>query len=251
LQGRFQDWPLIRVNSVGGVPTERYQIAYTLNGLYAAPDGLVLERNEHILEINLSLAYPRRAPQCKMLTPIFHPNFDETSVCIGDFWAASEGLDDLVVRIGRMIAFQEYNTKSPLNGIAARWAAEHAHMLPVDSREVSPPLFGGAAEVMESVVVNVPMEARLDVGDLVYLMDGEEVSIGRGVDNGIQIPHHTVSTHHAEIYCERGTYFIRDLNSTNGTFVNEVQVKTGVAAIADNDLIRFGEINCRFLLGAG
>jgi hypothetical protein len=73
-----------------------------------------------------------------MLTPIFHPNFDETSVCIGDFWAASEGLDDLIIRIGRMIAYQEYNTKSPLNGLAAKWAAEHAHLLPIDSRNISP-----------------------------------------------------------------------------------------------------------------
>jgi len=59
-----------------------------------------------------------------MLTPVFHPNFDDAMVCIGDFWAASEGLDDLVVRIGRMISYQEYNTKSPLNGLAAKWAAQ-------------------------------------------------------------------------------------------------------------------------------
>jgi len=74
-----------------------------------------------------------------MITPIFHPNFDASSVCIGDFWAASEGLDDLIVRVGRMIAYQEYNSKSPLNGLAAKWAAQHSGMLPVDPREVAPP----------------------------------------------------------------------------------------------------------------
>ena len=74
-----------------------------------------------------------------MLTPIFHPNFDASSVCIGDFWAASEGLDDLLVRVGRMIAYQEHNTKSPLNGLAAKWAAQHAALLPIDSREIAPP----------------------------------------------------------------------------------------------------------------
>jgi hypothetical protein len=62
----------------------------------------------------------------------------ERSVCIGDFWAASEGLDDLIIRIGRMIAFQEYNTKSPLNGLAAKWTSEHSHLLPIDSRNISP-----------------------------------------------------------------------------------------------------------------
>jgi hypothetical protein len=94
----------------------------------------------HHLEVNLSLGYPRRAPQCRMLTPVFHPNFDEATVCIGDFWAASEGLDDLIIRIGRMIAYQEYNTKSPLNGLAAKWSEQHAHLFPVDGRDIAPPL---------------------------------------------------------------------------------------------------------------
>jgi len=75
-----------------------------------------------------------------MLTPVFHPNFDDSMVCIGDFWAASEGLDDLIIRIGRMIAYQEYNTKSPLNGLAAKWAAQNRNLLPVDSRPLAPPL---------------------------------------------------------------------------------------------------------------
>jgi hypothetical protein len=75
-----------------------------------------------------------------MLTPVFHPNFDDSMVCIGDFWAASEGLDDLIIRVGRMIAYQEYNTKSPLNGLAAKWAAQNPHLLPVDPRPIAPPL---------------------------------------------------------------------------------------------------------------
>lgn len=67
-------------------------------------------------------------------------------VCIGDFWAASEALDDLIIRIGRMISCQEYNTKSPLNGLAAKWAAQNGHLLPVDPRPIAPPLAPSAAE---------------------------------------------------------------------------------------------------------
>ncbi len=91
------------------------------------------------MEVNLSLGYPRRPPHCRMLTPIFHPNFDASSVCIGDFWAASEGLNDLIIRVGRMVAYQEYNTKSPLNGLAAKWAAQHPDLVPVDDREIARP----------------------------------------------------------------------------------------------------------------
>lgn len=142
LTKRFSNWPLIRMVGTAGMPPELYRFQYLIRGLYVAPDGAILERNDHLMEVNLSMGYPRRAPQCRMLTPVFHPNFDDSSVCIGDFWAASEGLDDLIIRIGRMIAYQEYNTKSPLNGLAAKWAAQHSHLLPVDSRPIAPPLEG-------------------------------------------------------------------------------------------------------------
>jgi ubiquitin-protein ligase len=137
---RFSGWPLIRMVGTAGMPPEVYRFQYQIRGLYVAPDGAILERNDHLLEVNLSLGYPRRAPQCRMLTPVFHPNFDDSSVCIGDFWAASEALDDLIIRIGRMISYQEYNTKSPLNGLAAKWAAQNTHLLPVDARPIAPPL---------------------------------------------------------------------------------------------------------------
>jgi ubiquitin-protein ligase len=140
LQRRFAGWPTIQITGTAGAPPELYRFNYNVKGLYVSPTGEILERETHVLEVNLSLGYPRRAPQCRMLTPIFHPNFDDAMVCIGDFWAASEGLDDLIVRIGRMIAYQEYNTKSPLNGLAAKWAAQNAHLLPIDGRSIAPPL---------------------------------------------------------------------------------------------------------------
>lgn len=143
LQRVLKDWPLIQISGSAGLPPEMYRFTYNLKGLYVSPTGDILERNVHVLEVNLTLGYPRRAPQCRMLTPIFHPNFDDATVCIGDFWAASEGLDDLIIRIGRMIAYQEYNTKSPLNGLAAKWAAQNAHLLPVDARSVAPALVDG------------------------------------------------------------------------------------------------------------
>ncbi len=139
LQRTFRDWPVIQITGTAGLPPEVYRFTYNLRGLYVAPSGDILERAVHVLEVNLSLGYPRRAPQCRMLTPVFHPNFDDATVCIGDFWAASEGLDDLIIRIGRMIAYQEYNTRSPLNGLAAKWAAQNTALLPVDPRNVAPP----------------------------------------------------------------------------------------------------------------
>jgi len=146
LTRRFAASPVIAITGMAGLPPEMYRFQYKLKGIYVTPAGEILERDTHVLEVHLSLEYPRRAPQCRMLTPVFHPNFDDASVCIGDFWAASEGLDDLVIRIGRMIAYQEYNTRSPLNGLAAKWAAEHLNLLPIDSRIVAPPLDAAAGD---------------------------------------------------------------------------------------------------------
>jgi len=140
LHALLSDWPLIQITGKAGIPPEIYRFTYNVKGLYVSGSGEILERDSHILELNLSLGYPRRAPQCRMLTPVFHPNFDDSMVCIGDFWAASEGLDDLIIRVGRMISYQEYNTKSPLNGLAAKWAAQNRHLLPIDARPIAPPI---------------------------------------------------------------------------------------------------------------
>jgi ubiquitin-protein ligase len=140
LTQKFAGWPLIQITGTAGMPPEVYRFAYKIKGLFVSATGEIQERDQHFLEVNLSLGYPRRAPQCRMLTPVFHPNFDDSTVCIGDFWAASEGLDDLIIRIGRMISYQEYNTKSPLNGLAAKWAEQHTKLFPIDPRDMAPPL---------------------------------------------------------------------------------------------------------------
>ena len=155
---KFAGWPLIQITGTAGMPPEVYRFAYNIKGLYVTATGEIQERAQHFLEVNLSLGYPRRAPQCRMLTPVFHPNFDDSTVCIGDFWAASEGLDDLIIRIGRMIAYQEFNTKSPLNGLAAKWSEQHAHLFPVDARDIAPPLVRAPA-VPEPAVTSVTANA--------------------------------------------------------------------------------------------
>ena len=140
IMSRFAAWPRIEIILADGQPPDRYRILYNINGIDVAEDGQRpgKQRDKHILEIELGLGYPRRAPQLRLLTPIFHPNFINNDVCAQDIYAASEGLDDLIIRIGRMIAYQEYNIRSPLNALAAQWAAENSLQLPLDGREVSP-----------------------------------------------------------------------------------------------------------------
>src|SRR5215475_1517713 len=180
LESLLKEWPLIQITGKAGMPPEIYRFTYNIKGLHVAGSGEILERDTHVLEVNLTLGYPRRAPQCRMLTPVFHPNFDNSMVCIGDFWAASEGLDDLILRIGRMIAYQEYNTKSPLNGLAAKWAAQNTRLLPIDPRPVAPPFKNAHLDAPGSESSAPTIEATPNAADYGGDPWAEKIVIGSG-----------------------------------------------------------------------
>jgi len=134
----FRDFPSIRVTPIAGDPPETYRVDYVIKSFERGPDGQPIPREQHSIEIQLTSDYPRLSPKCKMLTPIFHPNIDAASICVGDHWTAGERLADLVVRIGEMIGYQAYNIQSPLDAEAAMWTDLHRDQLPTDNRDMRP-----------------------------------------------------------------------------------------------------------------
>jgi len=127
----FAGHPYIDVIPLGGQPPERYRVTYRLKGLrWDKRQSRPIVVSQHVAEIILHQEYPREKPQCRMLTEIWHPNFGPY-ICIGDHWAAGETLADVIVQIGDMIQYKSYNPKSPLNGLAARWALDNRAYLPV------------------------------------------------------------------------------------------------------------------------
>lgn len=135
----FAQFPPIGIVQAKGDPPDLYQVEYRIRGLERGKHGKPIRREVHQVEIQLTADYPRLAPKCRMLTPVFHPNIDPATICIGDHWAAGERLVDLIIRIGQMIAFQAYNIRSPLDGEAAMWADLHAAELPIDPVNLYPP----------------------------------------------------------------------------------------------------------------
>jgi ubiquitin-protein ligase len=129
--------PRLQLIQADGSPPERYQLEYRIRGLRQTADELLFVKS-HMVEVSLPVSYPRLPPQCRMLTPIFHPNIAPHAICIGDHWSPGEPLWSIVARIGEMIAFQSYNTKSPLNGEAARWVDQHLDELPLDPVSMTP-----------------------------------------------------------------------------------------------------------------
>jgi pSer/pThr/pTyr-binding forkhead associated (FHA) protein len=65
------------------------------------------------------------------------------------------------------------------------------------------------------------------------------VTIGRAPDNEMAIDNLAVSNYHARIYGEAGRLVIEDLNSLNGTFVNDMRVER--ATLRDGDLVQIGK----------
>ena len=126
--------PRIEVEGVSGNPPDRYLLILNVKSLRERGDAIE-EVDQHRLEITLPGGYPRDTPLFRLLTPVFHPNIAPHAVCIGDHWTAGQSLDQLIQRVGEMLAFQSYNTKSPLNGRAAQWVAEHMDRIPVDREE--------------------------------------------------------------------------------------------------------------------
>jgi hypothetical protein len=72
--------------------------------------------------------------------------------------------------------------------------------------------------------------------------------------NDVVIPHDTVSTQHAEIVFRDGTFYLRDLRSRNGTFVNGRQISHPEEAreviLRSRDRIRFDAYEYEFTLDA-
>ena len=69
------------------------------------------------------------------------------------------------------------------------------------------------------------------------LTAGATATIGRGSHNEIYIPERHVSREHAVINFRNGIFMITDLNSANGTFVNDKKLSEPFP-LADGDVIR-------------
>jgi predicted component of type VI protein secretion system len=83
---------------------------------------------------------------------------------------------------------------------------------------------------------------------LSFDIDGAAISIGRSGDNDIQIRDDYVSRTHLVLWQSRKRYFLKDLGSGNGTFVNghrvplgvTVEVKSGYSIVVGMSMICLG-----------
>jgi pSer/pThr/pTyr-binding forkhead associated (FHA) protein len=79
----------------------------------------------------------------------------------------------------------------------------------------------------------IPMFAENDAAITVI---GNRFSIGRAEDCDLRIADRRVSRHHCELILDGDDLFVRDLKSSNGTFVNDERIHDE-HPLSDNDFL--------------
>jgi pSer/pThr/pTyr-binding forkhead associated (FHA) protein len=103
---------------------------------------------------------------------------------------------------------------------------------------------GGRAAATDAFLVAV-RGGGIEPGERFDLFGG--LSIGRSPDADVRIEDRFASSVHARLYSRGATYYVEDMNSTNGTFLNGA-VLEGEAELHDLDEIKIGDTEFRFEL---
>lgn len=74
-----------------------------------------------------------------------------------------------------------------------------------------------------------------------FTIQQAEVFIGRDPNCKVHIADETVSSQHARIFLSEHNWWVHDLKSTNGTWLNEEKIEQP-CILAENDIIRVGKI---------
>jgi serine/threonine protein kinase len=144
-------------------------------------------------------------------------------------------------------ALEEYNARQPLRATAPlsmplSSATPVASMAPVaPSPSPAPPQPHGDA-ARHWALVNVKPEANEK-----HAISGESVMVGRDRTCSIVLAHPAVSRRHARITLSGSMPLLEDLQSANGTYVNNTRVEK--VALKPGDIVRFGaDPACSYVL---
>lgn len=78
-------------------------------------------------------------------------------------------------------------------------------------------------------------------------LQGRKLSMGRQASNDVVVQEPGVSRNHAELFDTDGVFYVRDLGSTNGTFVNDEKIPEGDRLLSDGDSVRLGSSTTSFV----
>jgi len=85
---------------------------------------------------------------------------------------------------------------------------------------------------------------RGDLPDRIFHLAPRPYTVGRGVHNDLSLPDPSVSKVHARIDHQAGSFFIEDMGSRHGVYVDAVRVQR--SALGDGAQVQLGNITLRF-----
>jgi FHA domain len=104
------------------------------------------------------------------------------------------------------------------------------------------PAFGAAAGPGAEAWLVAERGGGLEPGERFDLIGG--LSIGRSRDADVQIEDRYASGIHARVFHRDARVYVEDMNSTNGTLLNDASLK-GEAELLDGDVLRIGDTEFR------
>jgi len=172
IKDNFTHHRQILVTPIAGNPPEQYRVTYHLQGLCREEGGEIRECTDHIITITLPFGFPHFPPNCKPESPVFHPDFDQAAICIGEFWESNTSLSELIIHIGRMLCGESYSSNNAFNEEAAAWYKENQRRLPLDTvQQISAP-----ADTLlspEEQIALPPAPLEIDFVDEAFFSDSE------------------------------------------------------------------------------
>jgi pSer/pThr/pTyr-binding forkhead associated (FHA) protein len=144
--------------------------------------------------------------------------------------------------------------------VAAPVPIEAAAVTPLPLRPAAPASVPLASEAPAAAVASAPARPPLAtlevVGDSSGIPKGKTFGVasvlahvGRGSHNDVVIVEESVSDSHAKLQRRDGVWYVTDLGSTNGTYVNGRRITVEERLSADTDL-RFGGVKLMFRVSA-
>ena len=76
-----------------------------------------------------------------------------------------------------------------------------------------------------------------------YDLKADKATVGRVEDNTFQVAEPSVSSHHCEVLLKGNDVIVKDLNSTNGTFINGEKITE--APLKPGQILRLGQVEIR------
>lgn len=120
-----------------------------------------------------------------------------------------------------------------------------------ETRLEDKPAFDGGKTVLLSTLKRSPVVGWLVVtqgpqkGEDFRLREGKN-NLGKGADCEICLQDQAVSGKHASLSYKDGKFVLTDLDSTNGTYVNDFAEAVARVELKDGDVIRAGETSLKF-----